>query len=125
MMDLLGTKQYSKNWGCPVVYPSKLTQQNFKGPISRRVPRSTSPQSCSRPGRAFHFFADFLERRSPFYICDTSGVATDQISTGPRLRFTVLIMYTPRCVIGASRIATPDELLTVCTTAPDGSISTN
>ena len=62
---------------------------------------------------------------SPFYICDTSGVATDQISTGPRLRFTVLMMYTPLCVIGASRIATPDELLTVCTTVPEGSIRTN
>lgn len=62
---------------------------------------------------------------SPFYICDTSGVATDQICTGPTLRFTVLMMYTPLCVIGASRIATPDELLTVCTTVPEGSISTN
>jgi len=62
---------------------------------------------------------------SPFYICDTSGVATDQICTGPRLRFTTLMTYTPLCVIGASRIATPDELFTVCTTVPEGLISTN
>ena len=62
---------------------------------------------------------------SPLYICDTSGVATDQICTGPRLRLTVLMMYTPLCVIGASRIATPDELFTVCTTVPEGLINTN
>jgi len=62
---------------------------------------------------------------SPLYIYDTSGVATDQICTGPRLRLTVLMMYTPLCVIGASRIATPDELFTVCTTVPEGLINTN
>jgi len=66
----------------------------------------------------------------PFDICETSGVATngvatDQICTGPRLRLTTLMMYTPLCVIGASRIATPDELFTVCTTLPEGLISTN
>jgi len=33
--------------------------------------------------------------------------------------------YTPLCVIGASRIATHDELFTVCTTVPEGLISTN
>jgi len=43
----------------------------------------------SGPPWAAPFFRPVV---SPFYICDTSGVATDQICTGPRLRFTILMM---------------------------------
>src|SRR5882762_6882174 len=84
--------------------------------IGESGPRCGAPSHCRVVG--------------PFCICDTSGVdtsgvATDQTCTGPRLRLTSLIRYTPLCVIGASSTTTPVELLAVCRTAPEGAISTN